>query len=40
MSSTVANQFAETLTGAGLKRINGILGDSLNRSADEVMAKS
>ena len=27
---TVADQFAETLAAAGVKRIHGIVGDSLN----------
>ena len=30
MAKTVADQFAETLAAAGVKRINGIVGDSLN----------
>ena len=34
---TVADQFAETLAIAGVKRIYGIVGDSLNGRADEVV---
>jgi pyruvate dehydrogenase (quinone) len=30
MAKTVADQFVETLTAAGVKRIYGIVGDSLN----------
>jgi pyruvate dehydrogenase (quinone) len=30
MAKAVADQFAETLAAAGVKRINGIVGDSLN----------
>src|SRR5258707_13333257 len=30
MAKTVADQFAETLAAAGVKRIHGIVGDSLN----------
>jgi thiamine pyrophosphate-dependent acetolactate synthase large subunit-like protein len=30
MARTVADQFAETLAAAGVKRIYGIVGDSLN----------
>ena len=30
MAKTVADQFVETLAGAGVKRIYGIVGDSLN----------
>src|SRR3981189_229550 len=30
MAKTVADQFAETLAAAGVKRIYGIVGDSLN----------
>jgi pyruvate dehydrogenase (quinone) len=30
MSRTVADQFADTLVAAGVKRIYGVVGDSLN----------
>lgn len=30
MAKTVADQFAETLTADGVKRIYGIVGDNLN----------
>ena len=30
MAKTVADQFAETLAAVGVKRIYGIVGDSLN----------
>ena len=33
---TVANQFAETLASAGVKRIYGIVGDSLNGFTDAI----
>lgn len=33
---TVADQFAETLTAAGVKRIYGIVGDSLNGLTDSI----
>src|SRR6201987_2146128 len=33
---TVANQFAETLTASGVKRIYGIVGDSLNGLTDSI----
>jgi len=33
---TVAEQFAETLAAAGLKRIYGIVGDSLNGLIDAI----
>ncbi len=36
MAKTVADQFAETLTGAGVKRIYGIVGDSLNGLTDAI----
>jgi pyruvate dehydrogenase (quinone) len=36
MTRTVADQFAETLTTAGVKRIYGIVGDSLNGLTDAV----
>jgi Thiamine pyrophosphate enzyme, N-terminal TPP binding domain len=36
MAKTVADQFAETLAAAGVKRIYGILGDSLNGLADAI----
>jgi pyruvate dehydrogenase (quinone) len=34
--STVADQFAETLAIAGVKRIYGIVGDSLNGLTDSI----
>ena len=36
MATTVADQFAETLTAAGVKRIYGIVGDSLNGLTDAI----
>ena len=33
---TVADQFAETLAAAGIKRIYGIVGDSLNGLTDAI----
>src|SRR6202046_5326691 len=36
MSTTVADQFAETLAIAGVKRIYGIVGDSLNGLPDSL----
>jgi pyruvate dehydrogenase (quinone) len=36
MARTVADQFTETLTAAGVKRIYGIVGDSLNGITDAV----
>jgi len=36
MARTVADQFAETLAAAGVKRIYGIVGDSLNGITDAV----
>ena len=33
---TVADQFAETLSAAGVKRIYGIVGDSLNGLTDSI----
>src|SRR4051794_6743657 len=36
MPSTVADQFAETLAAAGVKRIYGIVGDSLNGLTDAI----
>jgi malic enzyme len=36
MAKTVADQFAETLTAAGVKRIYGIVGDSLNGLIDAL----
>ena len=35
---TVADQFAETLAAAGVKRIYGIVGDSLNGFTDAIRA--
>ena len=34
--STVAEQFAETLAAAGVKRIYGVVGDSLNGITDAI----
>src|SRR5216684_123183 len=36
MATTVADQFAETLAAAGVKRIYGIVGDSLNGLTDAI----
>src|SRR5499427_910747 len=36
MATTVADQFAETLAFAGVKRIYGIVGDSLNGLTDAI----
>src|SRR3981189_3123437 len=36
MAKTVADQFAETLAAAGVKRIYGIVGDSLNGLTDPI----
>jgi len=36
MTTTVADQFAETLAAAGVKRIYGIVGDSLNGLTDAI----
>src|SRR5271157_1162482 len=36
MARTVADQFAETLAAAGVKRIYGIVGDSLNGITDSI----
>ena len=36
MGRTIADQFAETLATAGVKRIYGIVGDSLNGLTDAV----
>ena len=36
MSRTVADQFAEILAEAGVKRIYGIVGDSLNGLTDAI----
>jgi pyruvate dehydrogenase (quinone) len=36
MGRTVADQFAETLVAAGVKRVYGIVGDSLNGLTDAV----
>jgi DNA-binding ferritin-like protein len=33
---TVADQFAETLAAAGVKRVYGIVGDSLNGLTDAI----
>ena len=39
MARTVADQFAETLDAAGIKRIYGIVGDSLNGLTDAIRRK-
>src|SRR5258708_21365347 len=36
MAKTVADQFAETLAAAGVKRIYGVVGDSLNGITDSI----
>src|SRR5213596_2909161 len=36
MQKTVADQFAETLAAAGIKRVYGIVGDSLNGITDSI----
>ena len=36
MANIVAEQFVETLVAAGVKRIYGIVGDSLNGLTDAV----
>jgi pyruvate dehydrogenase (quinone) len=36
MAKTIADQFAETLAAAGVKRIYGIVGDSLNGLTDAI----
>src|SRR5712692_10040955 len=36
MAKTVADQFAETRAAAGVKRIYGIVGDSLNGLTDSI----
>src|ERR1700748_3568201 len=36
MTKTVADQFAETLAAAGVKRIYGLVGDSLNALTDAI----
>jgi len=36
MANTVANQFVETLATAGVKRIYGVVGDSLNGLTDAL----
>src|ERR1700732_4229138 len=36
MTTTVADQFAETLAAAGVKRVYGIVGDSLNGLTDAI----
>ena len=39
MVKTVAEQFAETLAAAGIKRVYGIVGDSLNGLTDAIRAQ-
>ena len=36
MAKTVADQFAETLAAAGVRRIYGVVGDSLNGLTDSL----
>src|SRR5437667_5741895 len=36
MAKTVADQFAETLAATGIKRVYGIVGDSLNGITDSI----
>ena len=36
MAKTVADQFAETLAAAGVRRVYGIVGDSLNGLTDAL----
>jgi pyruvate dehydrogenase (quinone) len=36
MAKTVADQFAETLAVAGVERIHGIVGNSLNRLTESL----
>ncbi len=36
MANTVADQFAATLAAVGVKRMYGIVGDSLNGSTDAI----
>ena len=36
MAKAVADQFAETLAAAGVRRINGVVGDSLNGLTDSI----
>jgi len=36
MSKTVADQFADTLVAAGVKRIYGVVGDSFNGITDSL----
>src|SRR6201984_3423012 len=40
MAKTVADQFAETLATAGVKRIYGVVGDSLNGLTDSLRRQS
>jgi thiamine pyrophosphate-dependent acetolactate synthase large subunit-like protein len=40
MAKSVADQFAETLATAGVKRIYGIVGDSLNGLTDSLAARA
>src|SRR5437899_12072401 len=39
MAKTVADQFADTLAAAGVKRIYGIVGDSLNGITDSIRTR-
>jgi pyruvate dehydrogenase (quinone) len=36
MAKTVADQFAETLLAAGVRRVYGVVGDSLNGITDAL----
>src|SRR5262250_2622028 len=40
MARTVAEQFAETLEAAGVKRVYGIVGDSLNGLTDALRRRA
>ena len=40
MAQTVADQFAEILVAAGVKRIYGIVGDSLNAAREKVTGRA
>jgi pyruvate dehydrogenase (quinone) len=40
MVRTVADQLAETLAAAGVKRVYGIVGDSLNGRTDKVFDRA
>ena len=40
MAKTVADQFVETLAAAGVKRIYGVVGDSLNGLTDRCAGRA